>query len=255
MSYAGAGVTSDLSIDEVLLLHSIGWEPVDLVCGAAVISIPQGVWVWSAGEITSASQAHHYAVRGAVDRIESECRDVGGAGVIGVKTEFAVHPHHIDAVLVGTAVRPAGARASGQRPFVSDLSTRDFALLHNAGWEPLGLAFGAAFVHVPRRSAGQAVRQKAQNVELTNFTEALYDARESAMERMQSSAMHLGASGVVDVDVSEGPMRFAGHAIGFTAWGTAVKPGAGGHKYLKPRVVLAMDDQVAGFEAAALRGG
>jgi hypothetical protein len=27
------GVTSGLSIDEALLLHGAGWEPVDLVCG------------------------------------------------------------------------------------------------------------------------------------------------------------------------------------------------------------------------------
>jgi uncharacterized protein YbjQ (UPF0145 family) len=251
---SAGGLTSDLTIDEVLLLHSVGWEPVDLVCGAAVFSIPQGVWTWTVGEITDASQAHGWAVDGAVERIRQECRQAGGHGVIGVDIDVTVEPHHVTAVLVGTAVRPAGpAQPSGQ-PFVSDLSTRDFTLLHTAGWEPVGLAFGASFVHVPRRSAGQTLKQQSQNVELTNFTAALYDARESAMERMQAEAIRCSAKGVVDVSISEGPMHFARHAVRFTAWGTAVVPGPSGHQYLRPRVVMAADDPLPVFEAAALRG-
>ena len=49
------GATSDLSIDETLLLHSIGWEPVDLVFGVSWWSIPWGVWQWQTGEIAEAS--------------------------------------------------------------------------------------------------------------------------------------------------------------------------------------------------------
>ncbi|MGH9056813.1 MAG: heavy metal-binding domain-containing protein, partial [Acidimicrobiales bacterium] len=128
------------------------------------------------------------------------------------------------------------------------------ALLHSAGWEPLGLAFGASFVHVPRRGAATAMRQKGQNVELVNFTEALYSARESAMERMQASALAFQASGVVAVRVSEGPMAFAGHSVGFTAWGTAVRLSPGGHNYLQPRVVVSLDDAVQQFAAESLRG-
>ncbi len=248
------GSTSDLSIDEVLLLHSIGWEPVDLVCGVSVGSVNAFTWRWGVGEIADASSAHTRAVATAVDRISTECRSVGGHGVIGVKVDFTVHGTHIDAALVGTAVRPTNAGHPPTHPFVSDLSTRDFSLLHQAGWEPKGLAFGASFVHAPRRSAGTALAQKGQNVELTNFTEALYDAREQAMERMQSSALGLRANGVVAVQVREGPMRFAHHAIGFSAWGTAVSPGPGGHRYLRPRVVLPLDDAKVMFEATSLAG-
>ena len=90
-------------------------------------------------------------------------------------------------------------------PFVSDLSARDFTLLQRAGWMPVGLAFGASFVYAPRRTAGTAIKQKSQNVELTNYTEAMYSARESAMERMQHSALEVGGQGVVEVKVTEGP--------------------------------------------------
>ncbi len=245
-------VTSDLSIDEVLLLHSSGWEPVDLVCGVSIASVNAYTWRWGAGEITDASLAHGRAVATAIERIGAECRQVGGRGVVGVKVSFEVHPHHIDAILVGTAIRPTAFVDKRANLFVSDLSTRDFCLLQQAGWEPLGLAFGVSFVHAPRRSAATALQQKSQNIELTNFTAALYDARESAMERMQSSALQMGAAGVVAVQIHEGPTSFAHHAIGFTAWGTAVAPGKSGHRYLRPRVILPLDDARVAFDARSL---
>ncbi|MHB1487532.1 MAG: heavy metal-binding domain-containing protein [Acidimicrobiales bacterium] len=246
--------TSDLSIDEALLLHSVGWEALDLVCGVSMVSIPVGVWNWGAGEITWATQAETNAMTAAADRLRDECAKVGGAGVVGVEVAVKVRQHHAEVGLVGTAIRPAGQGNHLGRPFVSDLSGKDFALLDQAGWRPLGIAFGTSFVYAPRRSAGTAIRQKGLNVELTNFTEALYDARESAMERMQSSAIALGGDGVVAVQVQEGPMGFARHAIAFTAWGTAVKLGETGHHHVRPRVILSMDDSVLSFDAGALRG-
>ena len=174
--------------------------------------------------------------------------------MVGVRVDAGVERHHVNVVMVGTAVSPSGSAGPRRAPFVSDLSGRDFALLHNAGWEPRGLAFGASFVNAPRRGAGATLAQARQNVELTNYTNALYAARESAMERMQASALGLGASGVVAVRVSEGPMPFAHHAIRFTAWGTAVRLSPGGHQYLKPQVVVPLDDASPMFDAAALRG-
>lgn len=253
-STSGRASTSDLSIDEALLLHSVGWEALDLVCGVSMVSIPAGVWTWGNGEITWAVQAETAAMATAADRLREECAGVGGAGVVGVEVDVTVHRHHAEISLVGTAVRPMGQSRHVAQPFVSDLSGKDFALLDQAGWLPLGIAFGTSFVYAPRRSAGTAMRQKGQNIELANFTAALYDARESAMERMQSAALILGADGVVAVQVREGPMRFARHAIAFTTWGTAVKLGPGGHRPLRPRVVLPMDDSLVAFGAEALRG-
>jgi uncharacterized protein YbjQ (UPF0145 family) len=257
------GITSDLSVDEALLLHAAGWEPLDLVCGVAVVSVPVGVWNWGRGSISLASDAHDAAVDQAARLLRGECSKVHGHGVVGVRVDVTVNPHHIDVELVGTAVRPMhgkdgssrGTEAALAMPFVSDLSARDFTLLQRAGWMPVGLAFGASFVYAPRRSAGTAMKQTRQNVELTNYTEAMYSARESAMEKMQHSALGAGGEGVVEVKVTEGPMHFARHAIGFTAWGTAVKLVAEAHQFVKPQVVLPLDDAVVTFEAESLRGG
>ncbi|HWD51383.1 MAG TPA: hypothetical protein VG412_03215 [Acidimicrobiales bacterium] len=248
-------MTSDLSIDEELNLHSIGWEPVELVCGVSLYSVPMGVWNWGQGEISWASAAYAHAFEGAIARIHRECAKAGGHGVVGVRVERSIHRHHIDVSLLGTAVRPVGAkRVEADQVFVSDLSARDFTLLHVSGWQPLGLAVGASFVYAPRRSLGMAMQQKSQNVELTNFTEAMYSARESAMERMQSSALGMAGTGVVEVKVTEGPMDFARHAVGFAAWGTVVRLAGDSHRTLRPSMVVPLDDPQAAFEATALRG-
>jgi uncharacterized protein YbjQ (UPF0145 family) len=178
---------------------------------------------------------------------------VHGHGVVGVRVEVEVRTHHIDVELVGTAVRPIDAKNLPASPFVSDLSARDFTLLKGAGWMPVGLAFGASFAYAPRRSAGDVMKQKTQNIELTNFTEAMYSARESAMERMQRSALDVGGQGVVQVKVTEGPMHFARHAVGFTAWGTAVRLVAESHQFVQPQVILPLNDAVVAFEAQSLR--
>jgi uncharacterized protein YbjQ (UPF0145 family) len=249
-------MTSDLSIDEELTLHAVGWEPIELVCGASVHSVPVGVWTWGQGEITWASAAYSGSFAAATTQIHRDCARAGGHGVVGVHISVDVHRYHIDVTLLGTAVRPVGAKkVPPESVFVSDLSGRDFSLLIGSGWAPLGLAAGASFVYAPRRSAGTALSQSSQNVELTNYTEAMYAARESAMERMQETALHMGGTGVVGVGVDEGPMNFAHHAVGFTAYGTVIRLVAEKHQAMQPSMVLALDDPVIDFEVSSLRGG
>ncbi|MGC8498046.1 MAG: heavy metal-binding domain-containing protein [Acidimicrobiales bacterium] len=245
--------TSDLSLDEELNLHAIGWEAVELVSGYSVFSIPMGAWSWGQGEITAATEAQVQAFSGAARRLHHEAAAAGGHGVVGVHIERSTFLTHIAVSLIGTAIRPIGAsRVGDDRVFVSDLSARDFSRLVLAGWEPLGLATGTSFVYAPRRTIGAALAQQSQNVELTNFTEAIYAARELAMDRMQQSAISLHGSGVVEVKVLEGPMAFASHAVGFTAWGTVVRLVADEHRRMRPSLVVSLNDSLVTFEAATL---
>ena len=252
-SSTNPGATSDLSIDEALLLHSIGWEPVDLVFGVGWWSIPWGAFqTWQAGEVTAASDAFGGAMREASEQLRHESARAGGAGVVGVEIDISVHSHHVDVTLTGTAVRRIGEKPSGDE-FLSDLSARDFSLLIRAGWVPRGLVAGASFVIAPRRSARQWAAQKGQNVELPNLTEALYLARERAMDSMQQMGLGLHADGVVNVKLREGPLGHNPRIIQFVAVGTAVKLADSGHRSVEPMMVVPLDDPVLAFEAASLR--
>ena len=68
------------------------------------------------------------------------------------------------------------------------------------------------------------MKQAGQNVELTNSTQALYDARELAMERMQAEAEAVHAEGIVGVQLSERSHGWGSHVIEFFAVGTAIVP-------------------------------
>ena len=83
---------------------------------------------------------------------------------------------------------------------------------------------GSCVYHVARRGPLATLGSVGQNMELTNFSLALYEARELAMERMQLEATQAGADGVVGADLHEGSHHFATHVIEFFAIGTAVLP-------------------------------
>ena len=84
-----------------------------------------------------------------------------------------------------------------------------------------------------------------RNVELENFTAAMYEAREIAVERMQLEASAAKAEGVVGVDIHEGSHGWQTHVIEFFAIGTAVLPLAAEiapEKIPDPIMVLSVND-------------
>ncbi|MGH8988902.1 MAG: heavy metal-binding domain-containing protein [Acidimicrobiales bacterium] len=250
---AGRATTSDLTIDETLLLHSAGWEPVDLVYGISWWSIPWGVWQWTSGEVHEASAAFSGAVDQAAKLLRQSCQQADGVGVLGVELGVRVSSHHVAIELTGTAVRRTAGPTEGFQ-FVSDLSARDFVLLTRAGWWPLGLAAGASFVIAPRRTAREWAGQQGQNVELPNLTQALYLAREQAMERMQQAGGAMKAEGIVAVKLREGRASSSTRVVQFVAIGTGVHLRTRAHRSISPEMVVPLDERVRSFDLKSLRG-
>jgi uncharacterized protein YbjQ (UPF0145 family) len=119
----------------------------------------------------------------------------------------------------------AGAAPGGV--FTSDLSVSEYALLGEAGFEPLGFVIGSSIYHV-----GLQVGRWSQNMELQVLTQAMYNARELAMARMRSEADHLGADGIVGVQLRMQMYAWGQDVLEFVATGTAVKAltGTGAHR-------------------------
>ena len=184
---------------------------------------------------------------------------VKAVGVLGVDVEVKCSHHRSVVVVTGTAVRSCTDEAGQNRfkvsyrsPFLCDLSARDFAVLTSAGWYPLDLVAGVSYVHAPRRTLGTAIGQSTQNVELTNYTETLYQAREAAMEELQSHISQAGGTGLVDAKIVDRPVHFASHVVEFLTYGTAIKMLAKEHTHPQIAMVVPLDDKVRTFEATSL---
>jgi len=225
----GGFFTSDLSVNEFLLVKQAGFDPLGLVIGSSIyhIGYQQSSWKQST-EMAVLSQAMYEARELAMTRMEEEADQLGADGVVGVRLDIGRYEwgeHLAEFIAIGTAVKHREGemhRAANGRPFTSDLSGQDLYLLRTAGYRPLGLVMGSCVYHVAHQTFRQAWKQMTQNVEMENFTQALYEARELAMERMQHEARQLGAHGVVGVQIKEGSHGWESHIIEYFSVGTAV---------------------------------
>ena len=126
------------------------------------------------------------------------------------------------------------------------MSGQDFSTLLRAGYRPAGLVMGNCVYHVARQGMMQSLRQIGRNTEMPNFTQALYEARELAMERMQNEADELQSEGIVGARIIERSHGWGSHVIEFFAIGTAVVSTSPDHQIEKPALVLPAPGVVAG---------
>jgi uncharacterized protein YbjQ (UPF0145 family) len=226
--------TSDLSVNEFLLVKQAGFDPVGLVVGSSIYHIGMQVANWRKNqELTTLSEAMYHARQLAMTRMEEEADQLGADGIVGVRLDIGRYEwgqHMAEFIAIGTAVKHREGvlhRAPNGRPFTSDLSGQDFWTLLRTGHRPVGMVMGSCVYHVAHRGMLQSLGQAGRNVELPNYTQALYDARELAMERMQAEAEEVQAEGIVGVNLHERSHGWGSHVIEFFAIGTAIVPAEG----------------------------
>ena len=237
--------TSDLSTNEFLLVKQSGFEPLGMVLGSSIyhIGFQQSSWSRSQ-EMAVLTQAMYHARELAMTRMEEEADQLGADGIVGVRLEIGRYEWGADMaefIAVGTAVRHRAGelhRAPNGRPFTSDLSGQDFATLLRTGYRPVGLVMGNCVYHVAHQSMRQAWKQIGQNQEMTLYTQALYEARELAMSRMQTEAEALEAGGIVGTRIQQGSHGWGSHVIEFFAIGTGVVAISEDHAIEPPTLVL-----------------
>lgn len=246
--------TSDLSVNEFLLVREAGFRPLGLVLGSSIYHVGFQVGRWNRNqELTTLSQAMDHARELAMTRMQAEADQLGADGIVGVRLEIEFKEFGTDLaefVAVGTAVladeprTPNGLswRNNRKQPFTSDLSGQDFWTLIQSGYAPLGMVMGSCVYHIAHQRFWSAMGNVGQNVELPQFTEGLYDARELAMSRMQAEAEALHAEGIVGVDLRSHGHRWGGHTTEFFAIGTAVRPLRADHTIATPQLVLPLTD-------------
>jgi uncharacterized protein YbjQ (UPF0145 family) len=243
---------SDLSVTEFLTLSRVGFLPHGLVVGAAIYDAGVTGLSGMTREVAPLSHAMRAARWLAVTRMRDQAQKLAAEGVVGVRLLVEHHRwrggHQVAKfIALGTAVAFDAAHApvamqhapplrlASGHPFTSALSGQDFVTLLRAGYRPVSVAVGCCVYELN----GYGVLPYAQanrNDEIAEFTQALFDAREVAMERMtqdlfaefglvgpHAAAGHPDAPvGVVGMKVTEAAHAGMRNVIEYTAIGTAV---------------------------------
>jgi uncharacterized protein YbjQ (UPF0145 family) len=223
--------TSDLSVSEFALLDAAGFRPLEFVMGSSVFHVGwQAQNLRQSTELGVLSQAMYTARMNAMGRMMAEAAQVGADGVVGTRLSFRRHgvsADHIEFIAVGTAVTsktaPGTFRRPDGQPFSSHLNVQDFYTLLRTGHQPVEFVMGVCVWHVAAQGFMQTMRQMGQNVEMPQWTQGYYDARETALSRMQAEAERQQATGITGVEWSASEWMWGAHTLEFFTSGTAVR--------------------------------
>jgi uncharacterized protein YbjQ (UPF0145 family) len=261
---------SELSVTEFLTLGRAGYFPHGLVIGSCIFEAGnQYDWTVSTSEVTALSHALRSARALAVSRMRDQAARLGAEGVVDVRVQVE---HDVwrgarqvaKFVALGTAIgfdprnlpphqaNVPSLRLANGAPFTSDLTGPDFVTLLRAGYRPIALAMGACVYGLDPRHL-RAYR--AQDAEVIEYTQAFFDARETALDRLQQDLFREhpkgsadSPAGIVGVSVSE--TTYGGGAsapiVEFSAIGTAVaelhpQDPRRGPAHSRPQVVVPLD--------------
>ncbi len=225
--------SSSLPVGEMLLARQSGYRVLGQVMGASV-------WKFGGGRVQANWQAEYRPSSGlrteleslsqsiadardlAVERLCEEARLLGASGVIGVRVHFG-KTEIIDStpqsfklqrepsadkwefVVTGTAV--SSSHVAGQVPFTSNLSGEETWKLERAGYAPRAIVMGNCVLlqvlsnFMRNRLRLARFKGKSGNFEVKQYTNALYDARETALERLERAAQKSGAHSVIGVQI------------------------------------------------------
>lgn len=220
-------ISSSLTVNETLLLAGVGLVPLGQVLGVSVFQTGNqyttGGWRNSerkaaaaegiSFEVSTLTDSFYLARHLALERLQAQARDLGAHMVAGVRAEKvnwsnADGPNIFEFKASGTAMLGHGPKPF--QPVLSSLSGSELRVLLEAGYEPTALVAGNCYWrHMANRassnllSIGNWSRQGLRNAELEDVTQAVYEARERAISRMQVEARQSGAQGVVSVKVAQ----------------------------------------------------
>ncbi len=207
--------TSDLSVAEFLLVKEAGFDPLGLVVGSSIyhIGFQQSSWKVSeemtralGGDVRRARAGHdpHGGGGRPARRGRDRRRPPGGRPLrVGPGHGGVPRHRHRDPPPRGRAA-PRAQRAAvhaATSPARTSGPCCAPAIARSAwSWAP-------ASTTSPTAACCSRFKQMGTNVELPNFTQALYDARELAMERMQAEAEAVKAEGIVGVQLTRAQPR------------------------------------------------
>ena len=134
----------------------------------------------------------------ALVRMLTECRELGGDGVVGVNLSVkSLGEDNREFLAYGTAVKAAGPVRPANL-FSTELPGQDVAKLLHAGWVPAGIVVGLS---IAIRHDDWATLQQAStfagNTEVSGYSELVHHVRVDARRQFESRTAGYGADGAI----------------------------------------------------------
>jgi len=200
--------TSDLSSKEYALAQASGLQPVAQVMGSSVVKHGYQNYGWAnynyggITELTAFSDPWNLARSRAFGRLGQEAQLAGADAVIGIELTsqgVAGNQSDVEYMVFGTAVRETTLAARPQSgPRLCALSGQDVDKLRRIGAEIRGVLGHTTVVCVTLSwQAGRAMRMWSGNLELTEITQGVYEARRLVMREILRQARDVRANDVV----------------------------------------------------------
>ncbi len=260
--------SSDLSTKEFSLTRSLGYQPLSQVMGSSIYQVGwqyQRNYVYNTrfSELNVLTQAHQHAAQLALSRLDQEASLLKAHGVIGVRLNargYEWGQNLIEYTAIGTAIRLPNVPLPSH-PFLSDLSGQEFWTLIQAGYYPVGIAFGycSYYVQLGSNYTNQLkswYRGGTFNQEITPFSQGIYDSRHLAEQRVVEMAKRFNAFGVVGMHIdcrrevieyeqereNYPTQYYMDLSIHFSAIGTAITAQRKDHVIASPKPTLTFTD-------------
>ncbi len=212
-------------------LARLGLRPVGAVQGSSIhhvgsFAAPPG----PSAEVPGLTRSIYTARRYALARLVAAAQVLGAAGVAGVSmstTPRAFGNELLEVVASGTAVGPetgssgaAGTPSGAVAPWTTLLGADELAAAREVGLAPVSVVFGTCVHHLDARPFPE-IEHPGQ--EIPGWTQAVADAREVAVARLQADAQRDGADGVVGLLTCELDHAWSGTAREYLAVASAVR--------------------------------
>lgn len=230
--------TSDLSVNEWLLLRQYGLRPLGMVMGSSVYHIRFSAsnysGTWASRSMSDIENALLNVRQLALQRMQEEARLLGAHAVVNVRLDSRLpdwESHQTEFTAFGTAVSLTGV-AVPDEPLLCTVSALDFIKLLQSGSIPISVGLGVAAYYQYTTRKNQWQTNSWYNQEVPTFTDSVYEVRHLAMRHLKQQIQQHGGDGVlasdtymrvykVEVERGEDDER-EDHVLEFVATGTII---------------------------------
>lgn len=246
--------TSDLSVNEWLLLKQYGCKPLGFVMGSAYYRMGFSKWNYAGSnnsyEVIQLSRAMREVRELALQRLTREAEALGAHAVVGVRfnrLEADLDGGDVEFVAYGTAITFPNLDKR-EKTLLCTVSAIDLIKLFQVNTVPVGLALGVCCWYQYSDYRTRMKQMSWYNQEIRSSTEAVYEARHRGMRDLERDARGYGGTGVladkthfhvqeIEVKMPNDQER-TDYVVDFLAIGTIVSTGPVPKVQVKPMMTL-----------------